>query len=754
MSSGSLLFEALGNVEEVADVSGCRSWRALTEDPQLLLSQPGARHRAWPGGWYLLKVRATATSGEILAPCLYPDFGTGRSELERIHLPEPDAEGWIRAIVRLKGDATSLRFDPTIRAARFKLEGGVIRKLRRAEALVRMAAAIGNSPHQKPSEGFFSILFDFVRHAFAGRTREGGEQIYDRYVVTCAAPGLGYDEWVRRFDLLRPGGHAELRKQADTLVRKPLISIVMPVYQTPEAWLRRCIDSVLAQAYPHWELCIADDASPAPHVRRVLQEYMRRDARIRVVFRDANGHIAAASNSALEIASGEYVALLDHDDELPPHALLEVAQAIQANPDWKLIYSDEDKIDEKGRRFDPYFKPDWNYELFLSQNCVCHFGVYQAGLVAQVGGFRVGLEGSQDWDLALRCVERLRPEEIGHIPKILYHWRAIAGSTALGVAQKDYACDAGWRAVSEHLQRAGVEARVEMADGGYMKVRRKLQAPAPRVSLLIPTRDKVELLRMCIQSILEKTDYPDYEILIVDNQSEERATLDYFAELASQPRVKVLRYNAPFNYSAINNFAAAAATGSIIGLVNNDIEVISPDWMTEMASQVARPEIGAVGAMLLYPDDTIQHAGVILGIGGIAGHAYAGLPAETLGACGRAQLAQEMSAVTAACLFVRKEVFDEVAGLDEKLSVAFNDIDFCLRVRARGYRNLWTPYVRLYHHESASRGYEDTPAKIARFQGEMDFMRSRWGESLLRDPAYNPNLSLDTCHFDLAFPPR
>lgn len=754
MSSGSLLFEALGNIEEVADVPGRSSWRAVTEDPQLLLTKPDVRHRPWSGGWYLLTVRATATSGEILAPCLYPDFGAGRSELDRIHLPEPDADGWIRAIVRLKSDATSLRFDPTIRAALFMLEDGAIRKLGRAEALVRMAVAIGKSPHKKPQDGFLSILLDFVWHACAGRTREGGERVYDHYVGTCAAPSLGYGEWVRRFDMLKLGGHAELRKQADGLVRKPLISIVMPVYKTPEEWLRRCIDSVLAQAYPHWELCIADDASPAPHVRRVLLEYMRRDARIRVVFRNTNGHIAAASNSALKIANGEYVALLDHDDELPPHALLEVAKAIQAHPEWKLIYSDEDKIDEEGRRFNPYFKPDWNYELFLSQNCICHLGVYHAELIAQVGGFRAGLDGSQDWDLALRCIERLCPQEIGHIPKVLYHWRAIAGSTALGVAQKDYACNAGWRAVTDHLQRTGVEARVEVADNGYMNVRRQLPAPAPKVSLVIPTRDKVELLRMCIQSILEKTDYPDYEILIVDNQSEERATLDYFAELASQPRVKVLRYNAPFNYSAINNFAVAAATGSIIGLVNNDIEVISPDWMGEMASQAVRPEIGAVGVMLLYPDGTIQHAGVILGIGGIAGHAYVGLPVETQGTCGRARLAQEMSAVTAACLFVRKAVFDEVGGLDERLSVAFNDIDFCLRVRAGGYRNLWTPYARLYHHESASRGYEDTPEKLARFKREVDFMRSRWGESLLRDPAYNPNLSLDTCHFDLAFPPR
>lgn len=740
---------ALANVQRDDTDRNNPVWTAKNDDPQFLLGSPDL---ALAGGWYRFDAHFTQVQGQLMSPCLYPDYGSGVSESDRVFLPEPDGDGRIRAVIRLKRPVVRLRFDPSMKPARFCLPLVDLRPLGRLEALLRMVAGVAGP--DRAWRRMLDVLVPFARAALAGRLREGGEVVYTRYIEAWRPASNDYAAWVRSYDSFSPADIERLRDSAASLSRRPLVSIVMPVYQTPEHWLRRCIDSVLAQAYPHWELCIADDASPAPHVRRVLQEYMRTDARIRVVFRDANGHIAAASNSALEIATGEYVALLDHDDELPPHALLEVAKAIQAHPDWKLIYSDEDKIDEQGRRFDPYFKPDWNYELFLSQNCVSHLGIYHAGLIAQVGGFRVGLEGSQDWDLALRCIEHLRSQEIGHIPKILYHWRAIAGSTALGVAQKDYARNAGWRAVTDHLRRTGVEALVEVADNGFMNVRRPLPAPAPMVSLVIPTRDKVELLRMCVESILEKTVYPDYEILIVDNQSQERATLDYFAELAAQPRVKVLRYDAPFNYSAINNFAAATATGSIIGLVNNDIEVISPDWMGEMASQAVRPEIGAVGVMLLYPNDTIQHAGVILGMGGIAGHAYSGLPAETPGPMGRARLPQEMSAVTAACLFVRKAVFDEVGGLDEKLSVAFNDIDFCLRVRARGYGNLWTPYARLYHHESASRGSENTPEKLARFQSEMDFMRARWGESLLRDPAYNPNLSLDTCHFDLAFPPR
>lgn len=729
-------------------------WESVDDDPQFLLTSPGTDDAVIRGGWYLFSAYFPSSDGHLASPCLYPDYGDGESHLNCEFLPELDSTRWVRGVVRFKQDLHSLRFDPTARKATFALGDVSLRRLGRLEALRVMLAMMRTPAGERDWPAIRATLKSFLRETLRGGLRAGGELVYQRYVQSAGARSHDYAAWVNAYDTFDKAKLADISDEAESLAPQPLISIVMPVYQTPEKWLRRCLDSVLGQAYVNWELCIADDASPAPHVGRVLREYMDKDARIRVVFREANGHIAAASNSALAMASGQFIALLDHDDELPPHALLEVAKAIQAHPEWKLIYSDEDKIDEKGRRFDPYFKPDWNYELFLSQNCVCHLGVYDARLIDQVGGFRVGLEGSQDWDLALRCIEQLNPQEIGHIAKVLYHWRAIPGSTAMGVAQKDYARNAGWRAVTDHLQRLGVEARVEVAETGYMNVRRNVPAPLPRVSLVIPTRDKVELLRMCVQSILEKTDYPDYEILIVDNQSEERATLCYFEELGSQPRIRILRYDQPFNYSAINNFAAAAASGSIIGLVNNDIEVISPDWMCEMVSQAVRPEIGAVGVMLLYPDDTIQHAGVILGIGGIAGHPYVGLPTGAPGTCGRARLAQEMSAVTAACLFVRKSVFDQVGGLDEQLSVAFNDIDFCLRVRTEGYRNLWTPYARLYHHESASRGYEDTPEKLARFKGEVDFMRLRWGDSLLWDPAYNPNLSLDSCHFDLAFPPR
>ena len=548
---------------------------------------------------------------------------------------------------------------------------------------------------------------------------------------------------------------SELRSRADRVgTDAPLISILLPVYQTPERWLRRCIESVIAQAYPRWQLCIVDDASPDGRVMEILEEYARKDDRIEVMRRDVNGHISEASNSALAIARGSHIALLDHDDELRPHALLEMAEAITAIPDTGLVYSDEDKVDADGRRFDPYFKPDFDPDLLRSQNYVCHFTVIRADLVRAVGGFRKGFEGSQDHDLILRCTERLAPEQVKHVPKVLYHWRAIPGSTALTRDAKDYASSAGARAVGEHLARRHPDARVEELSHGHFRVHWPLPAPAPKASLVVPTRDRVGLLRMCVESILERTTYPDFEVVVVDNQSSDPEALAYLAQLERRDRVRLLRYDAPFNYSAINNWAVGQCDGTVIGLVNNDIEVISPGWLDEMVSQAMRSEVGAVGAMLYYPNDTIQHAGVVLGVHGVAAHLYAGMPRGYPGHGGRARVAQALSAVTGACLLVRRAVYEQVGGLDESLQVAFNDIDFCLRLRAAGYRNIWTPFAELYHHESASRGSEDTEEKKRRFAAEVEFMQRRWGDVLTADPAYNVNLSLRSLNCEFAVPPR
>ncbi len=572
-----------------------------------------------------------------------------------------------------------------------------------------------------------------------------------------------YRAWVQRYDVLKLADvinhRARVEGMADTA--RPLISVIMPVYNTPRPWLIRALDSVRDQIYPNWELCVADDASTEPHVAEILRDYARRDARIKTVFRETNGHISAASNSALELATGEFCALLDHDDELPQHALAEIIYALEARPDLEFIYTDEDKIDESGHRSDPYFKPDWNPDLLLGQNYTCHFSVFRTARLRAIGGFREGLEGSQDWDLTLRATTDLDPARIHHIPKVLYHWRAIPGSTAFVIDEKaDYPFQAAKRALTDHLAATGVSAELLPVEGRHWRVRYPLPATPPKVSLIIPTHNGYELLRTCLDSLRARTDYPDLEIIVVNHRSDHPTILKYFTTLKNEG-VRVIDYEGMFNFSAINNHAARHARGSILGFLNNDLEIISADWLNEMVAQACRPEIGAVGALLYYPDDTVQHAGVILGIGGrhgspsVAGHAFKGRRRGDEGQRNRLRLVQNYSAVTAACLVIRRDVFEQVGGFDERhLAVAFNDIDFCLRVRAAGYRNLWTPFAELYHHESASRGIEDDPDKLARFAGEIAVMRRRWARELDRDPAYNPNLTALYEDFSLATPPR
>ena len=565
----------------------------------------------------------------------------------------------------------------------------------------------------------------------------------------------GYEKWVKRYDLLTAADRQAITIRIRALEYQPLISVVMPVYNVREKWLRRAIESILRQLYPHWELCIADDCSPAPHIRKVLDEYAAKDRRIKITFREQNGHISAASNSALELASGEFVALLDHDDELPEHALYLIAEELNSHPDADLIYSDEDKIDGKGERFDPHFKTDWNPDLLYSMNFVSHLGVYRTSILRKIGGFREGYEGSQDYDLALRFVERIPENHVRHIPHILYHWRAVPGSVAFKADQKEYAYEAARNAIRSHFERLGKTATVTSGYHYYNCVSYPLPGTLPLVSLIITTRDRADLLREVVTGILELTDYDPVELLIVDNQSSEPGALSFFREIEKDSRVRVIQYDAPFNFSAINNLAVRLAQGEIVGLVNNDVRIISQEWLKEMVRHALRPEIGAVGAKLYYANDTLQHAGIIMGLGGVAGHPHKCLPKISPGYFCRAQVIQNFSAVTGACLVMRRRVFDEVGGLDEvNLPVAFNDVDLCLRLRELGYRILWTPYAELCHLESASRGRDDLPIQEARFKREIAYMRKRWGDRLFSDPYYNPNLSLETTDFSLAFPPR
>jgi len=731
-----------------ANCAGMSRWRSLGGDPHFALSGTAFDEgRPLDAGWYLLDIDL-GSKIRIGSTRLYIDYGYGYTEADALVLGHlMTVTGRITGVICLAKPVVALRFDPMTEPGEFSL--GLIR-LRR---ISRICAAQKMLMSMRARGGHLS---DFVARALRMRPRSFGDWLYGAYRGVQATNVGDYTSWVRQFDTYTNDELDGMVQNAGSLAKQPLISIVMPTYNSPKKWLIRCIESVRQQVYTQWELCIADDSSTAPHVRRILQDYAKNDKRIKVVFRERNGHIAEASNTALELASGEWIALLDHDDELPRHALYAVARAINEYPEAGLIYSDEDKIDGHGQRFDPYFKPDWNYDLFLGQNMISHLGVYRAELVRKVGGFRKGMEGSQDYDLALRCIEQIEPEQICHIPRVLYHWRAIKGSTAVSVDEKSYAKEAAQRALGDHLARIGdAGAEVEVHRFGY-RVRRPstVAGRTPKVSLIIPTRNKVELLRMCVESILARTSYPDYEIVVVDNQSDESATLAYLAEIGKRDRVRVLRYDEPFNYSAINNYAVQHCDGEIIGLVNNDIETIHASWLDEMVSHALRPEVGAVGAMLYYPNETIQHAGVLLGVGGVGAHVYCTEPRGYHGQMSRALLTQGMSVVTAACLLVRRDIYEAVHGLDERLKVAFNDVDFCLRVREAGYRNIWTPFAELYHHESASRGTEDTPEKRQRFESEIRFMLEHWGSALQQDPAYNPNLTLSGAPFELAFPPR
>ncbi len=591
-----------------------------------------------------------------------------------------------------------------------------------------------------------------------GRTlhklRSGGLRRMKHPATSTPMTPSEYAEWIIHFEP-GPESFPRFREIAAAWDSPPLISVVMPTYNTDPALLEAAIGSVHEQVYPHWQLCIADDASDAPQVRNLLLQHAARDQRIQVVFRAINGHISAASNSALALAEGDFVALLDHDDVLHPLALWFLAQTILENPTSGLIYSDEDKLSIDGKRHDPYFKCEFNHELLLAQNMISHLGCYRRSLFTEIGGFREGFEGSQDYDLALRAIDHLTPEQIVHIPRVLYHWRVIPESTASSTDAKPYALDAARRALTEHLQRRRLDARVVPApEVPFMnRVQFALPSPAPLVSIIIPTRDRADLLRICLDSIRSLSTYPNYEIIVIDNGSVEPETLSLLGDLRESGG-RVLRDDSPFNYSRLNNRAAGEAAGSVLCLMNNDIEIITHGWLEEMVSFAMQDGIGAVGARLWYPDNTLQHAGVILGMGGIAGHSFRLLPRGMPGYFARAALHQSLSAVTGACLVIRKTVFDEVGGLDEGLAIAFNDVDFCLRVRQAGYRNVWTPYAEMYHHESASRGEDTAPDKQARFASEIALMRDRWGDELDSDPAYSPNLTLAANDFGLAWPPR
>ncbi len=526
-------------------------------------------------------------------------------------------------------------------------------------------------------------------------------------------------------------------------------SIAVPAYETPEMFLREMIESVQNQTYDNWELCIVN-ASPGNDVmQRVLAEYIKKDARIRVKELAENKGIAGNTNEALAMASGDFVGLLDHDDLLAPDALFEAAKALEREPSIDVLYTDEDKVDTDGKKhFKPNLKPDFNLDLLRSNNYICHFFMVRRTLAEQAGGFSGEYDGAQDYDFILRCTDMA--ENIHHIPEILYHWRTHEASTADNPISKLYAYEAGKRAIEAHLTRRGQAGEVSLKkDLGFYRVKYPVQGN-PLVSVIIPNKDEAESLKLCIESLQRTVSWENYEIIIVENNSTGRDIFAYYRELAKDARIRIVRWKSAFNYSAINNYGVKYAKGEYLLFLNNDIEALEEGWLTEMLGVCQRPEVGAVGAKLLYPDGTIQHAGTVIGIGGIAGHMFVNMPGGHSGYLHKASLMLDYSAVTAACMMMKSSLFEQLGGFEERLSVAFNDVDLCLRANETGHLVVYDSYACLRHYESKSRGAEDSPEKVRRFQEEIEFMRTRW-EKLLKagDPYYNKNLSLSKWNYSL-----
>jgi len=553
-----------------------------------------------------------------------------------------------------------------------------------------------------------------------------------------------YQDWLNQ-NYLTQIDLQEMANDLKNLTYQPLISIIMPVFNTPSHYLEEAIQSVLNQVYPNWELCIADDASTEPHIQSILENYSDQDSRIKICFRTKNGHISEASNSAIAIATGQFIALLDHDDLLTPHALYKVVEFLNKYPDADMIYSDEDKIDDEGKLSSAFFKPDWCPDSFLSRMYTCHLGVYRRSLVQQIGGFRVGYEGSQDYDLVLRLTEKTG--KIYHIPDVLYHWRIHANSTAQNLDSKNYAIDAAKKALANALQRRndpGIVTDAPRSIGHYV-IRYNIQS-YELVSIIIPTKNLGDTLDRCLISIFTQTTYPNFEIILIDNGSTEKRAIEVIETWRKKEpnRLKSFSLDIPFNYSTLNNFAVKQAQGKYLLFLNNDTEVITPDWIEGMVEQAQRPSIGAVGTLLLFPDDTIQHAGVIGGIFYSCGHSHKRFKLGDTGYFNQLNTVNNYSAVTGACIMCRREVFDEIEGFDETFAVNYNDIDLCFKMIAKGYRNIYLPHVMLYHYEAKTRGYDLlNDSKKARLFCEGKYFQTKWKSLIEHDPCYNPHLTIE-----------
>lgn len=721
-----------GNNIQVLDTHKGR-YRAHSDAPHFILHLDPLFSQ---GGWYYLEAAVVRNTGSREAALMVE---TSDKTVYTIPIPT-NLRGTVREVFFLPPNIRSLRWSPTAAAGYFSQSPLLIHRI---------------SPLESTLRRLYRVLFDLWRMRDRMKAigplpirRQACSRLHNSYLLTAnlrikRLSGHDYPTFIALNDTLKKRDISTIHRQIAQWPMRPRISLIMALQHPHLGWLRETIDTLCAQLYPNWELLLAGNFTNHDELTQLIASYQGQKSSVRRVLVSSTADVATALNTALTAASGDYVVRIGQHDRLPPQALYLLIRETQDAPNCALVYSDEDELDHKGQRANPRFKPDWNPDLLTSCSYLGRLCLYRRDWMVKIGGYRSGFDGAEDYDLCLRSAQGLPEASIRHVPHIACHCRQPMETMTHTIAH----CS-GKRALEDFFADRGVN----VGDGPaprYYRIRYPLPEPLPLVSIIIPSRDQKDLLAACIDSIVRATTYGNWEILIVDNQTTEPSALAYLTSIQHDPRIRVLRYGASFNYAAINNTAVSHAHGEVLTLLNNDVEVISPDWLEEMVSHALRPGIGAVGAKLLYTNNTIQHAGVILGLGGIAGHGHKYLPDDAPGYCHRAVVTQNLSAVTGACLVVRRSVYAEVGGLDEAFAVAFNDVDFCLRLLKRGYRHVFTPHAKLYHHESLSRGHDDTPGKRAVFARESSLMQQRWGDILGHDRAYSPHLSTDFEGFSL-----
>ncbi len=732
-------------VRDLLSAARVGEWMSTGENPAFDIEVTDGAGRV-PTGWVYVESRIIRRGAHLVAR-IEVDTGSGFEEAVCLDLPAARS-GNIKHIVEIPSTARRLRLVPLRGEGSVRLDFFRMTKISRAERYIRMLEwVIGDISKFKNTDQ--ARKYDLTWRRLLGGLRSAYEDCAN---LRFHSTPIEYASYIEKFDTLRETDVESIRQHTKMFGSQPLFSVLVEICNPTVEHLHDAIQSVLDQIYENWQLCIVVSGGVDERLHLHLDSLTRRDRRVKVVFRTGKGPASAASNDALALADGEFVVKLGQHDRLARTALYFAALKINESDRFSVIYSDGDTIDRAGERRDPHFKSGWNPDLFLSVDMLSDMAIYRASLLRDVGGSREAFDAAQDYDIALRCIKKLHASQIAHIARVLYHRR----SSSVGTAAHPYSMDDIQASQEMALADFFVEQPgVVISRGnllGSCRVRYPVPSPMPKVSVIIPTRDGGPLLKKCVDSVLQGTDYDNLEVVIVDNQSAKEETVNYLKSLTVRSHIKVLKYDFPFNYSAINNFAVKHASGDVVCFLNDDVEAIEPDWLKEMVSHSLRPDIGIVGAKLLYGDNFIQHAGVVMGIGGFASHVHRLYPAAHPGYAGRAVLTQNFSAVTGACMVMRRALFDDIGGFDEEnLPVAFNDVDLCFRVREAGYRVLWTPYAVLHHYESYSRGDDQMSAeKRARFNREKNFMLARWKTHSVNDPYYNPNLTLDREDFTLA----